>query len=375
MKKCIVIPDSFKGTLSAEEVCEIIGGKIKEFYPMCQVQKIPVADGGEGTTDCFLYALGADKVEMIAHNAYMEEIPVYYARKGDMAIIEMAQAAGLPQVEGRENPKVTTTFGVGEMILHAIEHGCDNIVVGLGGSCSNDGGCGMAAALGVKFLDDERKELLPTGGTLHKIKSVDLSLVRERLQGITIRGMCDIDNPLCGPRGAAVVFAPQKGADEEMVKELDQNLEYLGKYLEKLLGVPVIDVSGAGAAGGMGAGIAAFTGGSLVSGIDMVLDLVKFDESLENTELVITGEGRIDSQSLGGKAIIGISKRAKKKNIPVLAVVGSIGDGAEKAYDMGVTSIFSINRQAQDFQVSRYASRENLAATMESILRFHKACN
>lgn len=373
MRKCIVIPDSFKGTMNAKEICRITEKKIREICPGCEIDKIPIADGGEGTTDCFLEVLGAEKISLCVHNAYMERIPVYYAKKGKMAIIEMAQSAGLPQVEGRENPLLTTTYGVGEMMLHAIENGCNDLIVGLGGSCTNDCGCGMAAALGVCFRKRDGTEFVPTGGSLKEINSIEMKDVREKLNGIRIRAMCDIENPLCGEKGAAFVFAPQKGANEEEVKLLDEHLNYVGKYLNSLLGYDIMHIPGAGAAGGMGAGIKAFLGGELISGINLVLDLVEFEERLKNTDLVITGEGKIDSQSLDGKAVSGISQRAKKKKVPVVAVVGSIGEGVQKAYDMGITAIFSINRQAQDFQVSKNFSKENLEATLEDILRLYCA--
>lgn len=373
MRKCIVIPDSFKGTLQAKEICEIAEKKIRDIFPDCEVDKIPVADGGEGTVDCFLEALDAEKVSLFVHNAYMERIPVCYARKGRLAIIEMAQAAGLPQVQGRENPLLTTTYGVGEMILHAIENGCDNLIVGLGGSCTNDCGCGMAAALGVCFRKADGTQFVPVGGNLKDIAGLDMEKAKKRLQGVRIRAMCDIENPLCGEHGAAFVFAPQKGADAEQVKLLDDNLHYIGEYLSRLIGYDVIRIPGAGAAGGMGAGIQAFLKGELISGIDLVLDLVDFETRLAHADLVITGEGRFDSQSLEGKAVIGISRRAAKKKVPVVVVAGSIGEGAHKAYEMGVTALFSINRQAQDFQVSRHFSRENLSATLEDILRMYQA--
>ena len=373
MRKCIVIPDSFKGTLQAKEICEIAEKKIRDIFPDCEVDKIPVADGGEGTVDCFLEALDAEKVSLFVHNAYMERIPVHYVRKGRQAIIEMAQAAGLPQVQGRENPLLTTTYGVGEMILHAIENGCDDLIVGLGGSCTNDCGCGMAAALGVCFRKADGTQFVPVGGNLKDIAGIDMEKVKKRLQGVRVRAMCDIENPLCGEHGAAFVFAPQKGADAKQVKLLDDNLHYIGEYLSRLIGYDVIRIPGAGAAGGMGAGIQEFLKGELISGIDLVLDLVDFESRLAHADLVITGEGRFDSQSLEGKAVIGISRRAAKKKVPVVVVAGSIGEGVHRAYEMGVTALFSINRQAQDYQVSRHFSRENLAATLEDILRMYQA--
>lgn len=375
MKKCIVIPDSFKGTLSSVEICHIVREQIERFYPECEIITVPIADGGEGTADCFLHALHAEKIPVETTGPYNEPLECYYARKGNKAIIEMAQAAGLPLVEGRMNPALTTTYGVGIMIKHAVEAGCNEIIVGLGGSCTNDAGVGAACALGTKFYNSEGNTFIPTGNTLSKIKRIDTSETEKLLKNCTISAMCDIDNPMYGTNGAAYIFGPQKGADPEMVVELDHNLQKLCQVIIDSLDMDVSSIAGTGAAGAMGAGIIAFLGGSLKSGINTVLDTIQFDHMLANTDLVITGEGRIDGQSLRGKAVIGIAERAKKQNIPVIAVVGGIGEDAEKAYDMGVSSIFSINRAAIDFEISKYHSKENLAATIESLMRFYKICH
>ena len=374
MKKCIIIPDSFKGTMSSIEICEIISSKVNEFYPACETITIPVADGGEGTVDCFIHALQAKKVPVQATGPYDEPLECYYARNNNTAIVEMAQAAGLPLVEKRKDPRLTTTYGTGLIIKQALEDGCTDIVIGLGGSCTNDGGVGAAYALGVKFYDIEGKPFLPTGNTLHKINKIDTTQAKELLNNCTITAMCDIDNPMYGTSGAAYIFGPQKGADEKMVVELDANLRALSRAIIANLGIDVSNIPGAGAAGAMGAGIVAFFGGTLKSGIHTVLDLIQFDDLIDDTDLIFTGEGRIDGQSLRGKVVIGIAERAKKKNIPVIAVVGAIGDDAEQSYSMGVSSIFSINRAAVDFEISRYQSKENLAATMDSLMRFYKTC-
>lgn len=373
MKKCIVIPDSFKGTLSSEEVCRIVSDKIREIEPGCEVVAIPVADGGEGTVDCFLYAADAKKIEVETQGPYGEAVAAYYARMGDTAVIEMAQAAGLPQVEGRENPALTSTYGVGLILRHAVEHGCKKLVIGLGGSCTNDAACGLAAAVGTKFFDRMGQNFIPAGGNLKNVEKIDVSETRKLLNGCQVIAMCDIDHPMHGTGGAAYIFAPQKGADEAAVKELDDNLKALDAAIKRELGKEVAEIPGAGAAGAMGAGIVAFLDGELQPGIRTVLELVHFDEALEGADLVITGEGKIDGQSLHGKVVVGVAERAARKGVPVVAVVGSVGEEAEKAYDMGVTAIFSINRQAVDFSVSRYQSRENLAATAEALIRFQRA--
>lgn len=369
LKKCIIIPDSFKGTLSSMGVCNIIKSKVLEFHNDCDAITIPIADGGEGTVDCFLHTMNAEKISLTSTNAYNELISCYYARFDDTAVLEMAQCAGLPQVEGRMNPAKTTTYGVGTVIRHAVDNGCKNIIIGLGGSCTNDGGAGMAHALGTVFKNSEGNTFVPTGDTLCNIASIDNSAAEEFLKDCSITAMCDITNPLYGPNGAAYVFSPQKGADETMVKLLDHNLKDLSAAVKKHIQLDISELEGAGAAGGMGAGVVAFLGGHLKSGIETILDLIHFDEMLEGTDLVFTGEGRIDSQSVQGKVISGIAKACKNKNIPVVAIVGCIGNEAEKAYDIGVTSIFSINTQAMAFEESRYYSGDNLKKTADSILR------
>lgn len=374
MKKCIIIPDSFKGTMSSVEVCEIIRTKVKEFYPDCDTITIPIADGGEGTVECFLHALHADKIIVDVTGPYNEPLTCYYARYNNTAIIEMAQTAGLPLVENRKNPAVTTTYGTGLLMKHAIENGCTDIVIGLGGSCTNDAGVGAASALGVDFYDRDGNLFLPTGNTLSKIKKIDTSKADQMLKNCTVTAMCDIDNPMYGTTGAAYIFGPQKGADEAMVIELDSNLQDLSQAIINNLGIDLSNMPGSGAAGAMGAGVVAFFKGSLKSGIHTILDLIQFDRMLDHTDLIFTGEGKIDGQSLRGKVVIGIAERASKKGIPVVAVVGAIGEDAEQAYDMGVSSIFSINRAAIDFEESRYKSKENLSATIDSLMRFRNIC-
>lgn len=377
MKKCLIMPDSFKGTLSAIEICDIEKKVVKEHFPECEVIAIPIADGGEGTVDCFLYALEAEKVTVETTGPYGEPIESSYAKIGKKAVLEMASVAGLPLAEktGVLNPCKTTTYGLGKLICHAIESGCDELVIGLGGSCTNDGGIGIAGALGTKFYDADGNEFVPASDGMTRIGRIDNSATEKLLKGIKITGMCDIDNPMFGESGAAYVFAPQKGADEAMVQVLDENLRALSEVVEKSLGKEVAEIPGAGAAGALGAGLVAFLGAELKSGIETILDLVEYEKLLENADMVFTGEGRIDSQSLRGKVVIGVAKRAKAKGVPVTAIVGSISDGAEGAYDLGVNAIFSINRQAMDFEKSRYFSKGNLEKTMGEILRFYKTVN
>lgn len=373
MKKCIIIPDSFKGTLSSAEICMIMKNAVKARWPDAEIVTVPVADGGEGTVDCFLQALSGRRIQIAAHGPFGEPCCGDCAQFGEKGIVEMAAFAGLPMAEGRLNPGTASTYGVGEAIRQLVEMGCKEILLGLGGSCTNDGGTGMAAALGVKFYDQEGKIFVPTGSTLSRIAHIDRTDAERLLSHVAVTAICDIDNPLYGKEGAAYVFAPQKGADEQMVGLLDAGLRHLSDVIQADLHMDVSALPGSGAAGGMGAGVTAFLGGRLQPGIQAVLDMVQFDRLLEGADLVFTGEGRIDSQSLRGKVVIGVAGRARQKQVPVIAVVGSIGDGAEGAYDLGVTAMFSINRRAEDFSVSRYRAHENLAETIEDICRFYAA--
>ena len=300
-----------------------------------------------------------------------EPVEAFYGVLGDgrTAVIEMAACAGLPLAEGRLNPERATTYGVGELLLAAKEAGCTKAILGLGGSCTNDGGAGAAAALGAKFTRADGTAFVPTGGTLGEIAALDVSPVAQALQGMELTAMCDIDNPLYGEAGAAAVFAPQKGADAAMVARLDAGLRHLGQVSARCLGRDFSHLPGAGAAGGLGFGMAAFCGAQLRMGIDAVLDAVGFDSLLPGTDVVFTGEGKIDSQSARGKVVSGVAARCRKAGVPVVAVVGQIGQGFEEMYQQGLTAVFSINRAAQPFAESRFHAGENLALTMENIAR------
>ena len=376
MKRCIIIPDSFKGSLTSLEICQLAQEVIPQFFPSCQLITLPVADGGEGTVDCFLQAMEGTRIEIPSHGPYMEPISASYATFGETAIIEMASAAGLPMVGSNLNPSATTTFGVGEQIRHAVEHGAKKIILGLGGSATNDAGCGAACAMGVIFRDKDGKEFMPTGGTLSKIHSIDCTPAKDLLSraGCKITCMCDIDNPMYGPMGAACIFAPQKGADAAMVQMLDEQLKALSETIRReIIPEGVENIPGSGAAGAMGAGMVAFLDAELRSGIETVLDVVSFDEKLSGTDLVITGEGKIDGQSLRGKVVIGVAKRAAAQKVPVCAIVGDVADDAYKAYDMGVTSIFSINRLAIPFSQAKLRSKQDYRHTLEDVFRLVQA--
>lgn len=370
--KFLLIPDSFKGTLSSEQICRLLEEKIKVHFPDAGTVCIPVADGGEGSVDAFLTALGGEKKFLTVKNPFFEDMQAYYGLidNGETAVVEMAACAGLPLAEGRRDPRVTTTYGVGELLVDAANSGVKRIIVGLGGSATNDAGCGAAAAAGVKFRNAAGEEFVPTGGTLCEIEDIDLSGLAPVLKNVEIITMCDIDNPMYGPTGAAYIFGPQKGADPDMVVQLDNGLRHLAKVMAEKLGADYPDTPGAGAAGAMGMGMLVFFGGRLQMGIQTVLDIVKFEELAADCDYVITGEGKLDSQSLRGKVVIGVAQRAKTMNKSVIAIVGG-ADDAEigEAYEMGVTAVFPINRLPQDFSVSRHHSVENLSYTADNIMR------
>ena len=371
MEKILLVPDSFKGTLSSRQVCQVMAGQLRRFFPQAQVKSIPVADGGEGSVEAFLAAAGGERRMLTVTGPFGEPVEAFYGILGDgrTAVIEMAACAGLPLAEGRLNPERATTYGVGELLLAAKEAGCTKAILGLGGSCTNDGGAGAAAALGAKFTRADGAAFVPTGGTLGEIAALDVSPVAQALQGMELTAMCDIDNPLYGEAGAAAVFAPQKGADAAMVARLDAGLRHLGQVSARCLGRDFSHLPGTGAAGGLGFGMAAFCGAQLRMGIDAVLDAVGFDSLLPGTDMVFTGEGKIDSQSARGKVVSGVAARCRKAGVPVVAVVGQIGQGFEEMYQQGLTAVFSINRAAQPFAESRFHAGENLALTMENIAR------
>ena len=366
MERYVLVPDSFKGTLASAEVCEIMRQEILRAVPEAEVVAIPVADGGEGSVDAFLTALGGERIEVPCHGPYMEEMTGFFGLLPDgTAVVEMAAAAGLPLVGDRLNPEQTTTYGAGELLAAAIRAGARRIILGLGGSATNDGGCGAACALGVRFLDEAGEAFLPVGGNLNRVANIDVS-GRMELPEIVV--MCDIDNPLCGESGASAVFGPQKGANPAMVQRLDAGLHHLAEVVRRDLGLEIEALPGAGAAGGMGGGSVAFWGGRLQMGIETVLDAVRFDGLVRGARMVFTGEGRLDGQSARGKVIAGVAKRAKQAGVPVTAVVGAVGEGADGIYDLGVSAVFSINHAPEAFETARLRSRENLARTMRNVM-------
>ena len=322
----LICPDSFKGTLTASEVCDLIESAIMEQRPDCHITKLPVADGGEGLCDALHSFLGGKIVSAKTRNPFNKDmIADYLILDGQIAVIEMASCAGLPLAGKHPNPLYTTTYGVGLMIMDAAKRGCKKILLGLGGSATNDCGIGMAKALGFDFLDSEGNSVEPIGKNLISVEKIVLP--KESLN-IKITAASDVTNPLYGENGAAYVFAPQKGASKANVKELDNGLRHISKIIERDLNVDLNTV-GAGAAGGLGAGAIAFLDAEIKSGIDVVLDVLDFNNKLKNCDAVITGEGKFDLQSSQGKVISGVAKRAALMNKPVFALCGCMDTNAD----------------------------------------------
>ena len=364
--KIVLVPDSFKGSLSSLAVCRVMAEQLAAALPAATLRQIPVADGGEGSVEALLTALGGERVEVTVQGPYGEALTAAYGRLPDgVAIVEMAAAAGLPLVGERRRADLTTTYGAGELILHAAHNGARRIIVGLGGSATNDGGCGAAAACGVRFLRADGSAFVPVGGTLAEIARIDISARDPVLAAVDIVTMCDIDNPLCGDNGAAAVFGPQKGADAAMVALLDAGLAHLADLIARDLGHAVRDHPGAGAAGGMGAGMLAFFDSTLQMGIETVLDVVDFDRVLRDTDLVLTGEGRLDGQSLRGKVVVGVGRRCRAAGVPCVAVVGQAVEGAETAVAAeGVGRVVVIQPPGQPLAEAMARAEDNLRRAM-----------
>ncbi|NLE98297.1 MAG: glycerate kinase [Propionibacterium sp.] len=359
--RVLVVPDSFKGSLGAEEVCDVVRAAFEERG--AEVGTIPVADGGEGSVDALLLGAGGERRTDKVTGPYGEKVHADRAilRNGD-AVVELAQAAGLTLVGEDRRAQDTTTYGVGEQILAAVRDGADRVIVAIGGSATNDGGCGAAAACGVRFRDADGEEFVPTGATLARIASIDPEGLDDVVRAADIVAMCDVDNPLTGPKGASAIFGPQKGADPATVAMLDAGLAHLAAVIRRDLGVDVEHLEGAGAAGGMGAALVAFFGGELQRGIDVVLDAVGFDRRVRGVDAVVTGEGSFDSQSLHGKVIHGIATRAHRAGVPVHVLAGRVDpEVAAAAEPLGIASATSITPEGTPIEAAMAGARDNLA--------------
>ena len=342
--RVVVASDSYKGSLTSLKVGEAVTEGVKRVFPEAIVRIIPIADGGEGTVQALIYSGGGEYLQRMVTSPLGDKIEAFMGMLPDRtAVIEMAAASGLPLVPlDKRNPLITTTRGTGELIKYALDEGARRILIGIGGSATNDGGAGMAQALGVKLLDSQGKELPDGGASLIDLHRIDTTGIDPRLNDVEITVICDVDNPLCGQRGASAVYGPQKGATPEMVSFLDKGLTHYAKVIEQQLGISILDIPGAGAAGGLGGGLLAFTEAELKSGTEAILNTIRFDEILTEYDIVITGEGRIDAQSAYGKVPKGVGLRAQEQGKPVVAIVGSIGEGAELLYEHGIAAIVPI---------------------------------
>lgn len=369
--KIVIASDSFKGTMSSIEVCDIIDSAIKSVSPNISTIKIPVADGGEGLVEAILTSQKGIIIKKIVKGPNFDEVESLYGILEDntTAIIEMAAASGIIIAKKNSNPSETTTYGTGELIIDAINRGCKKIILGIGGSATNDAGVGMADAFGVKFLNINGDEIDLNGGGLEKLALIDFANIDKRLMDVEILVACDVDNPLFGENGAAFVFAPQKGADKEMVKKLDNNLIHFEKILHKFTGKKIGNIPGTGAAGGIAACLLAFTNASIKPGIGIVLDCAKFDEAIVDADFVITGEGKIDTQSLRGKVAIGIAERAKLKEVPVIVIAGGIDKTNDEFYQKGISAIFSTTNLPEPFETMKPKCRDYLFETVSNIIR------
>ena len=345
--KIVIAPDSFKESLSAIEAAEQIEAGFREVLPDAEYVKVPFADGGEGTVQAIIDATGGRIVTLSVTGPLGDPVEAFYGVTGDgeTAVIEMATASGLGLVPpSRRDPLATTTFGVGEMIHAALDGGARRLIVGIGGSATNDGGAGMAQALGARLLDAAGDEIGRGGGSLAALVTIDASRCDPRLCGLSVEVACDVDSPLLGPRGASAVFGPQKGATPAMVGQLDRNLSRFAACIRDALEIDVTTLPGGGAAGGLGAGLVAFTGARLCPGVEIVADAVGLDAIIADADLVITGEGRIDSQSIHGKTPIGVAAIARRHGVPVIGIAGALSVDADVVHGHGIDAVFSVLR-------------------------------
>ncbi len=370
--KILAAMDSFKGSCTSYTAGKAVCNGIKNILPDADVINVPVADGGEGTIEAVMASMnGKERICKVTDPIGNEVKARYCVLPSGIAVIEMSAASGLLLVPGdKRNPMVTTTYGTGELIKAALDEGHTTILLGVGGSATNDGGAGMAQALGVSFRDKDGNELGVGGGKLSDLYEIDTSKIDKRLKGCKIIIASDVTNLLCGPNGASYMYGPQKGASPEMVKELDQALAHYAAVIREQVGIDVMSVPGSGAAGGIVAGILAFCNAEIKSGIEAVLDIVNFDNQLEDVDIVFTGEGRIDEQTVYGKVPMGVAKHAKLVgNIPVIAIAGSVQKGAEVLLSKGIDAIFSVADGPISLEESQERIEELLERTAESIMR------
>ena len=372
--KIVIAPDSFKGNMTSTDVADCIEEGIRRVFPESHCIKVPVADGGEGTVHSVLHAQGGSLKTVTVTGPSGKPVRAVYGilSHGSTAVIEAAAASGLMLINPRaRKPLKTTSYGTGELILDAINGGVRNIIVGVGGSGTVDGGAGLAQALGVRFRDERGRIIRrkAAGGMLNGIAAIDVDHIHPQIPKTSIRVAADVTNPLCGRNGAARVYGPQKGATPDMVKTLDTNLNHFARLIKQYMKVDVLNMKGAGAAGGMGAALAVFAGAEILSGIDIVLKLTKLEKHLRRADLVITGEGSIDSQTPYGKVPAGVARLARTMNIPVLAIGGGLSDDARKVFGYGIDGLASAVARDMSLDEAIRHSREHLANAAERCMR------
>lgn len=374
--KILIAPDSFKESMSALSAANAIEAGILKVMPNAQCIKKPMADGGEGTTEALVSATGGKLYQVMVLDPLGREIEATYGILGDghTAVLEMASASGLSHVPFEyRNPLVTSTYGTGQLIKAALSHPISHLIIGIGGSATNDGGAGMFQALGGKLLNAQGETIGMGGGALNQLSQIHISELDPRLKRVSLQVACDVTNPLTGPTGASYIFAPQKGATPEMVEQLDENLKHYAQCILAQMGIDIENQPGAGAAGGLGAGLMAFLGAELISGVHLIMTYSKLEEAMQTVDLVLTGEGSIDGQSSYGKTLDGIGSLALKHHKPVFALVGRIGEGAEVMYHRGIQGIFKITPQLCDLETALINGPLNLAKASENLMRTVKA--
>ncbi len=372
IRKILVAPDSFKGTMTSMEVCQYVAESILQHLPQAEILKVPIADGGEGTVDAYLAGAGGERISVTVTGPMRESVSAQYGIMPDgTAIIEMAAASGLPLVQGDLKPMQATTFGTGEIIADALRRGCRSIILGIGGSATTDGGIGALSALGARFLDAQGQEVSLDGAGMGRIASIDDRALMKEAKEAQITIACDVKNPLAGKNGAAYIYAPQKGANARQILELDRNLLHYNEIMRSHTGVDLRDNAGMGAAGGLALSLVGLLGARMRAGIDLILDEIKFDEKLQGADLVITGEGKIDGQSKQGKVPVGIAQRAKQAGIPVVALVGDVGAGYETLREEGITAIFSTNKAAVSYEFAKKTCVEDLKFLVDALFAFY----
>ena len=375
MKKDLVIvlaPDSFKESMTAKEVCVAMERGIKKVNSNIQCIHVPMADGGEGTMQSLVDATGGEVYSLEVVGPLGNKVKAEYGilGNGEIGVLEMASASGIHLVSlGERNPLITTTYGTGELIKACLDRGVKKLLIGIGGSATNDGGVGVIQALGGRLLDKDGNELGFGGGELEKLDRIDLTNFDRRLKDVVIEVACDVSNPLCGENGASYIFGPQKGASVEMIKILDNNLKNYAKVIKEQLGKDVLEIAGAGAAGGLGAGLMVFLNGNLKKGIEIVIEYSGLEKKVKNCDMVWTGEGSIDFQTQYGKTPLGVATVAKKYNKPVVALAGRVGDDIDILYEKGIDSIFGIMRGVASIDEALKNGKENIERTSENIVR------